>query len=53
MSDYFLIGGLFPQKGFSVVDAQKVEDFHAQERLRAEAELPEGEKVEFYVVTFV
>jgi hypothetical protein len=44
---------LFPEKGFSVVDTQKVEDFHAEERLRAEAELPEGEKVEFYVVTFV
>lgn len=53
MSDYFLIGGLFPEKGFSVVDTQKVEDFHAEERLRVEAELPEGEKVEFYVVTFV
>ena len=53
MSDYFLIGGLFPEKGFSVVDAEKVDDFRAEERLRAEAELPEGEKAEFYVVTFV
>ena len=53
MSDYFLIGGLFPQKGFSVVDTEKVEQFHDEERLRREAEIPEDQKVAFHVVTFI
>jgi len=52
-SDYFLIGGLFPQRGFSVVDTYEVEDFRDAERLRREAEIPEDQKVSFHVVTFI
>ena len=52
-SDFFIVGGLFPQKGFSVVDARRVEDYRDEERLREEAEVPSGQDVEFHVVTFV